>query len=226
MSRKRDYSSSFSSDSSNSSDSDDSTRSSKKRKLQVDSKLKKIVNESVKGGKLFIEIATPNLGEEGMLELYNSFKDSDHSFKFIPPYLVKLKLSDEEKTQRKRAYRAKYNSLPKTIALREENKKDAEKQRQRKEYSARQEVKNRKAQLQRAKRDFIGLARQGIFQPYDEYMDKHVPKIQREKKPKAPPRKKVSKNPLNIAAQACGTRPPLTRQETEMVAETITALNL
>lgn len=164
-------------------DSDEEPRPYKRHKLEVSRKIEKIIDAALIAGEIFMKLNCKGFEKDNLIEFHNSIFDQGHEIAFIEPKLVKLKMSEEEKKEKKKSYRNEYNQRPDVAKLREDEKKSEEKKRLRKEYSERKDVKERKALVTKAKREYLAICKKGEEKPdYDEFMEGRVPRVVRKKR--------------------------------------------
>lgn len=90
---------------------------------------------------------------------------------------IHIKLSPEEKAEKKKEYRSQYRQRDYVKKKAEQDRADPVKVQKRKEYSMRCDVKKRKADLARAKRAYLKELRKDPQSDFAEYIKLHVPPL-------------------------------------------------
>jgi hypothetical protein len=118
--------------------------------------------------------------------LLSQFTAGGIKCQLFPDHRIRLKMSLQEKTEKKQAYREQYRNKPENIEKRKKQAEDPEVKQKRKEYSQRPDVKERKRLVSKANREFLNQAKQNLHKHWVDYKKDKIPPIERKKKAKAP----------------------------------------
>lgn len=132
-------------------------------------------------------------------QLLNDFQNSigSDSIDLIPYEMVKIKLSEDEKQQRKVIYRKQYNKRADVKEKREMKNKIPEVIEARKKYASQDEVVVRKQILSKGRRLMLQKFKEENPKQYYEYRNLYIPPVERKRKSESPDNGKNKKRKLN-----------------------------
>ena len=109
---------------------------------------------------------------------------TEYHIQIYPGSQIHIKLSHEQKMERKRAYRKWYRMQPKVQEKIAADKLDPEVRKKRSEYAKRPEVMERKKLIAKERRIYLRQQRQNPNSDYKQYMSKVIPPLNKKHKRK------------------------------------------